>query len=150
MKISKFLYIYFILFLVTSSAFSENQNEEIRLGIMAPLTGDYATAGLDIQRGAEIAASELRENNFNIKLIFENACLPAEGVSAVKKLLSSDKIDALASNYCLITLNAILPIVNENKLVTFQNSVSPLELINQSPYMYTAREKEFRFRNFVS
>jgi branched-chain amino acid transport system substrate-binding protein len=114
----------------------DNNNNEIKFGIMAPLTGDYASAGLDIQRGADIAVSELKESDINVKLILENACLPAEGVSSIKKLITSDKIDALVSNYCLITLNAILPIVNEYKLITFQNSVSPLELFKQTSYMY--------------
>jgi len=35
-------------------------SEEIRIGVMAPLTGDYASAGEEITRGITLAQEQLR------------------------------------------------------------------------------------------
>ena len=123
---------------VTKSAADDIESPKpLRLGVMAPLTGDYASAGEEIRRGVELASEVLAEQGTKIKVTFEDACLPAQGVAALKKLIEVDKIQAVASNYCVITLNAILPIVNKNKVIVFQNSVSPAKLFSQSENFYT-------------
>jgi branched-chain amino acid transport system substrate-binding protein len=104
---------------------------------MAPTTGDYASAGEEIQRGITIAQDQLRLEGIQTKISFENACLPAQGVTALRKMLDKDKIEAIVSNYCVITLNAILPIIAKNSVITFQNSSVPEKLITSSPFTYS-------------
>ena len=111
--------------------------EEIRIGVMAPLTGDYASAGEEITRGITLAQEQLRNEDISVKISFENACLPAQGVSALRKMIDQDKIEAIASNYCVITLNAIRPIIEKQKLITFQNSSVPADLIGSSPFIFS-------------
>lgn len=60
---------------------------EIRIGVMAPLTGDYASAGEEISRGITLAQEQLRTEDISVKISFENACLPAQGVSALRKMI---------------------------------------------------------------
>jgi branched-chain amino acid transport system substrate-binding protein len=109
----------------------------LSLGVLAPLTGDYASAGEEIKRGVELATEILGERGIKTEIIFEDACLPAQGVAAIKKLIEFNKIRAVTSNYCVITLNAIVPIVNKHKVIVFQNSVSPVKLFATSEYFYT-------------
>lgn len=112
-------------------------SQELRLGVMAPLTGDYASAGEEIARGITLAQEQLRTEDISVKISFENACLPAQGVSALRKMIDQDEIEALASNYCVITLNAIRPIIEKQGLITFQNSSVPAELIGSSPFIFS-------------
>ncbi len=112
-------------------------SEEIRIGVMAPLTGDYASAGEEIQRGISLASEQLASAGIKVKVTFENACLPAQGVAALRKMVDRDSIDAIASNYCVITLNAIRPIIEKLNLITFQNSSIAEQLVETSPFIYT-------------
>lgn len=112
-------------------------NAEIRIGVMAPLTGDYAFAGEEITRGITLAQEQLRTEDISVKISFENACLPAQGVSALRKMIDQDKIEAIAANYCVITLQAIRPIIEKQKLITFQNSSVPADLIGSSPFIFS-------------
>ena len=114
-----------------------DDSNEIRVGVMAPLTGDYAFAGEEIQRGITLAEEQLATEKIRIKVIFENACLPAQGVSALRKMVDRDKIDAVVSNYCVITLNAIRPIIEKLKLITFQNSSVSAEFMHSSPFIFS-------------
>jgi branched-chain amino acid transport system substrate-binding protein len=109
----------------------------IRVGVMAPLTGDYASAGEEIRRGITLAEEQLAKEKIDVKVTFENACLPAQGVSALRKMVDRDRIDAVASNYCVITLNAIRPIIEKLHLITFQNSSVATELIQSSPFIFS-------------
>lgn len=110
-------------------------SDEIRVGVMAPLTGDYASAGYEIERGITLAQEKLKSEGITVTVSFENACLPAQGVSALRKMIDHDRIEAIASNYCVITLNAIRPIIDKLKLITFQNSSLSSDLLSSSPYI---------------
>jgi branched-chain amino acid transport system substrate-binding protein len=123
----------------TFSNLTADPNErEVRIGVMASLTGDYASAGDEIRRGISIAEKQLKSSGIPLTVIYEDACLPAQGVTSIKKLIEQDRIHALVSNYCLISLNAISPIITEYKLPTLQNSVTPESMVNASPLIYSS------------
>ncbi len=92
-------------------------NEQFRLGIILPLSGDLASLGENGKNGAELAYSLLATSTQN-KLILEyedDQFKPQNTVSAFNKLVASDKVDAvvcLASGPC----NAIAPIAEEEKV----------------------------------
>ncbi len=120
-----------------SNLSAEADEKEIRIGVMASFTGDYASAGDEIRRGISIAEKQLKDSGIPVTVIYEDACLPAQGVTSVKKLIEQDRIHALVSNYCLISLNAISPIITEYRLPTLQNSVTPESMVNASPLIYS-------------
>lgn len=72
--------------------------KEITLGLMLPLTGDYAVAGQNYQKGVELAL-ELYKKEFpdtSIKLVVEDDGFDVKkGVSAYKKLTTYDHVDAI-------------------------------------------------------
>jgi len=114
-----------------------DETTDIRIGVTAPLTGDYGSAGQEIQRGIQLATERLRGEQIGVKVTFEDACLPAPAVSAVKKMIESDRIEALVGNYCVIALNAIRPIVEKQGLLTVQNLSAPNEFIEASSHVFT-------------
>lgn len=142
MKIGPCLVIFLALLVVGITgipAFAESKpsSDELRVGVLAPLTGDYAAAGEEIARGVNLAKTVLSGEGIEVKVTIEDACLPAQGVSALRKMVEIDKIEAIASNYCVISLNAIRPLLEKNKLITFHNSTVPRELVASSPYVFS-------------
>lgn len=77
---------------------SEPNINEVKLGLMLPLTGDYGAAGQNMQKGMELAIEQYQKNNpgVTIKVATEDdAYDSAKGVSAYKKLVDLDKVDTI-------------------------------------------------------
>lgn len=75
-----------------------NAPKEITLGLMLPLTGDYAVAGQNYQKGVELALDLYKKEypNTSIKLVVEDDGFEVKkGVSAYKKLTTYDHVDAI-------------------------------------------------------
>ncbi|MBN1763002.1 MAG: ABC transporter substrate-binding protein [Methanomicrobia archaeon] len=82
--------------------------EEIKIGIVAPLTGGMNITGTDMWRGAVLAAEEINAMggvNVNgvprrIRLVQGNTDSSAEGgIEAVTKLITEDKVNLLVGGY---------------------------------------------------
>jgi branched-chain amino acid transport system substrate-binding protein len=82
--------------------------EEIRIGIVAPLTGDASTAGNDMWQSAILAADEINAkggvnvNGVNMKITLvkgDTQTSDEGGVKAVTKLITEDKVDLLVGGY---------------------------------------------------
>ena len=67
-------------------------SESVTLGLMLPLSGEYAVAGQNYQKGVELALEKYK----NVKLVVEDDGFDVKkGISAYQKLVEVDKIDAL-------------------------------------------------------
>jgi branched-chain amino acid transport system substrate-binding protein len=76
----------------------ETQASDIKLGLMLPLTGDYAAAGQNMQKGMELAIEQYQKNNPGVTIQVateDDAYDSAKGVSAYKKLVDLDKVDTI-------------------------------------------------------
>ena len=101
------------------------------VGIIAPLSGDYASYGIEIQRGVQLAKDTLESEGIKLKTIFEDACIPSKGVAAAKKLIQIDRISALVGNYCIASMVPNTEIFERNNILAFQSSVVPNSLLNK-------------------
>ncbi len=73
-------------------------DKPLTLGIMLPLTGDYAAAGQNMQKGMELALDEYKKSHpeASIKVVTEDDGYDAKkGVAAYKKLTDLDHVDAI-------------------------------------------------------
>jgi branched-chain amino acid transport system substrate-binding protein len=113
------------------------QVQTIRLGMIAPLTGAFATYGEHIRRGIEIASDDLKEKGINIEVSYEDGCLPAQVRSALTKLINLNLIDGLAGSYCVIGMVASKAILETNHIVSFQTSGATQEILNAGDYLFT-------------
>lgn len=90
--------------------------ETITIGFMAPLTGDAASYGLSILKGAQLAVKEIGLEN--VKLVVEDSkCDPKEAVSAVNKLISVNKVVAIVGEVCSGATLAAAPIAAQHKVI---------------------------------
>ena len=93
----------------------------IKIGVPVPLSGDYASAGQDVLRGAKLAAKDINDDGGvigrKIQIIeADDACSAQVGAQAAQKLVSQE-IAAAAGGYCS---TAALPELN-----TFHRSKIP-------------------------
>jgi branched-chain amino acid transport system substrate-binding protein len=84
------------------------QNTPIKIGVILPLTGDFAYFGAQAKIGIDAALRELNATGTQIKVVYEDdKCLPKDGLRAFKKLISVDKVDQVLGPVCTGSILAV-------------------------------------------
>lgn len=130
---NKFLAISLALFLYSTPLLSE----ELRLGVLAPLSGDFASYGESIQRGTQLAKEELEKQGIKIRLMYENACTPKEALNAIHKMIYIDRINAIAANFCVIAIPPIAKLLEENQIITFHTATASDSILQAGEFIFT-------------
>ena len=94
--------------------------EDIKIGLVAALTGQSAQSGESITRGLTIAMDEInaRGGVLGNKLVLikrDDESSPPKGVTAARELISNEKVAALFGGIDTPVSLAIVPIANQNK-----------------------------------
>ena len=90
------------------------QENNLKIGIILPLTGPIASLGESAKNSAELALTDTK--NKNLELIFEDDSFdPKKTVSAFYKLINTDKVSAVVC-FTSSPCNAVAPIAEENKI----------------------------------
>lgn len=93
----------------------KEQGKVIKVGVLADLTGDYASFLRGAPRGAELAKADIeKELGVPIKLLIEDqkSCDAKETVSIMQKFTSIDHVDFIIGSTCSSTTLAAAPIAN--------------------------------------
>jgi branched-chain amino acid transport system substrate-binding protein len=114
----------------------------IKIGFVAPLTGDVASIGQNMKMAAELAVAEVNSaggiNGRMVAIIAEDGkCDGKEAVTAVTKLINLDKVPVIVGGACSSETVAPAPIAEKAKVVM----LSPL---SSSPAITTAGDYIFR------
>jgi branched-chain amino acid transport system substrate-binding protein len=96
------------------------QAAELKIGLVAALTGQSAQSGEAITRGLTIAIDEINAKGgvLGQKLVLvkrDDESSPPKGVTAARELISSEKVVALFGGIDTPVSLAIVPIANQNK-----------------------------------
>jgi branched-chain amino acid transport system substrate-binding protein len=100
-KLVLFGLMFFILALGTSFTLAQ---ENVKVGVVAPLTGPAANSGIAMQQGMQLAVQEWNEQGgvtvgdqtLQVEALFEDSqSQPAVGLSAAQKLITRDQVDFL-------------------------------------------------------
>jgi len=84
------------------------QNKTIKIGVILPLTGDFAYFGAQAKIGIDTALAEINTVGTQVKVIYEDdKCLPKDGLRAFKKLISVDKVDQVLGPVCTGSILAV-------------------------------------------
>jgi branched-chain amino acid transport system substrate-binding protein len=113
----------------------------LRLGMISPLTGDYAVYGQHIKRGVELAQEDLASKGVETEIYYEDACLPAQAVGAINKLTSLNKIDALVGSYCVVGMIPSVSILEKARVIAFHTSVVPQEMLDSGQYVFSTNAR---------
>ena len=120
----------FVLLLVMAC---EQTGTKLKIGVIAPLTGEGATYGASMKRGINLAL----KNNNDVEVIFEDSKLNSkDGLAAIKKLITFDKVDAIYGAAASGVTTTLISEADKNKIVIFSSISTSDALTNASPYFF--------------
>ena len=146
-----------ILILVYFFAGNAESSNEIKVGVISPLTGDFGTYGGDVRKGISIALEE--EGFENVKVIYEDACLPKEAINAVNKLVNLDRVDLISGVFCIVSVEPILTLADPNNLNVMMVASVPDSFLGISENFFSSHfairdeakaQAEFAYNNLGS
>lgn len=104
--------------LVMGAALPVLAQDAFKVGLVAPMSGPNARYGAFANKGAALAAKEINAAGgvMGKKLDFvsgDSQCVPAEGVSATKRMISFDKLPIVIGDICSSVTLAMQPLAEE-------------------------------------
>ena len=122
--------------------------EEIRIGLVEPVTGSVAYNGNSVVEGAKLAISEVNTAGGilgkQVRLVIEDGqCQPSASVNAVEKLVQKDKVALLVGAFCSSATAAIMPVAQKYKIPLITAVSSKADLTEQgNRYFFRAAETD--------
>lgn len=117
------------------------KEEVIKIGAILPLTGDVAMWGNNTKEGIDLAAERMNQaggvNGTKIMVVYEDSkALPQEGVGAVLKLTTVDKVPAIIDNSVSSVTLAMAPIAEEKKVVIIATGATAPKISEAGNYIF--------------
>lgn len=114
---------------------------EIKIGVSLPLSGDAAVWGKSQKDGYDLALSQINSaggvNGSKLVLTYEDdAGLPRQGVSALRKLLDVDRVSIITGVANSSVALAFIPIINERRVLFVSSGASSPKLTGASKYFF--------------
>jgi branched-chain amino acid transport system substrate-binding protein len=123
-------------------------SESIKIGAILPLTDFGAFWGEMTKAGMNMAVEDLRKEGYEVELVFEDSKGKADmAVSAAQKLLASDKVDVLYTDFSGPS-SAVAPIANNAKKVFVYSAFDPGNLKTNEYALKTFFDAPGECKNF--
>lgn len=113
----------------------------IKLGVLAPLTGDAAAYGEPYLNVVKMALAEINAkggvNGRMLEAIYEDGkCNGKDGASAMQKLVNVDKVQAVLGGVCSSETLSAVPIATQGKVLLFSPGASSPDLTGASTFFF--------------
>jgi branched-chain amino acid transport system substrate-binding protein len=119
------------------AASAHGQAEPLKVGIVGPLTGPFATTGIGFRQGldAYVALHGDKAGGRKIEVIFRDSTAnPTTAKALTEELLVKDKVQLLGGYMLTPEAAAAAPVVNETKTPLFLFNAATPALLKMSPY----------------
>ncbi|RKY12768.1 MAG: hypothetical protein DRP65_00160 [Planctomycetota bacterium] len=135
--------------IVFPSGCSKKRSEakEIKIGVLMPLTGDAASIGVPAWNGIQLAIEQInsRRNSEEplLELVSEDTkALPAEGLSALQKLISIEKLKFVIGPLTSTVTLAVAPLAEQKKVVIISPGASAPKISESGDYIFRSEISE--------
>ena len=113
----------------------------IKIGMVGPLTGDYATYGQSVRNGVQTAIDEINAeggvNGFTLQLIAEDSKGEStEAANAVQKLIDQDKVTAIVGAVLSGETATVAPIAQDSGVLMVTPSSTAPGLTDTGDYIF--------------
>lgn len=110
-----------------------------KIGALLPLTGDNASYGVDCRKGMELALAEYNaKNKSKVILIAEDTRAdPKTAVTAINKLISVDRVSAIAGDMFSNTTLAVAPIAQKSGVVLVTPTASLEDIVRVGDHIFS-------------
>ena len=114
------------------------QKNEIKVGVILPLTGPSSDIGNNILDGIKISADYYNKSSSSkIKLIIEDSKLDAkQAISAANKLIEVDKVVSIIGLASSTEALSVAPICERNKILMISATASTPKLTDAGDYIF--------------
>lgn len=87
-------------------------SQQLKVGLIAPLSGAFAIWGQSIQTAIQMVNTE---SKYPVKLFFhdEKSCAPADTLTGCRRLVSQEKVNIIIAS-CLTGASAIAPLAQKD------------------------------------
>ncbi len=118
-------------------------SDEVTVGVVLPLSGQYALTGTGMRNAMELARSEVNASSLlsgtQLAFIIEDSESTPEGaVRAFKKLIEQDGVPAILGPYTSASTDQIISVAHQNSVVTLSPTSAAEGLGAKSPYLFRA------------
>ncbi|MDR8763733.1 ABC transporter substrate-binding protein [Burkholderia multivorans] len=124
-------------------------NDTLKIGIVAPMSGANSRYGAFALKGAQLAANEINAAGGvlgrKIEIVSgDSQCAPAEGVSATQRLIRFDKVAMIIGDVCSSVTLAMQPVVESTQTILMNAASSNPEIT----YRAGVGGYKWTFRNY--
>jgi branched-chain amino acid transport system substrate-binding protein len=115
------------------------KSEEVRIGFIAPLSGEAATYGISARRGFDLALKDLNYSILgrNVRVFYEDGrCTGKEAVTGAQKLISVNKVILIIGELCSSATLAIAPLAEQNKVLLISPASTSPEITKAGDYIF--------------
>lgn len=129
------------LFLVGCGSKKDAASDIIKIGVIAPLTGDLAQYGTPAKDGFQLKIDEINAaggiNGKKIELVIEdNKGDVNESVNIFKKLKGQDKVDIIVGPIISSTSNAVAPLAQQGKVVMITPTGTNIDITKGRDFVF--------------
>ncbi|MCA0445332.1 MAG: ABC transporter substrate-binding protein [Bacteroidetes bacterium] len=109
------------------------KQEKIKIGVVAPLTGEGATYGASMKRGFDLAF----DGDSTLEILYQDSKFDSKlAVTILEKYISVDKIKIIYGEAASGVSLAMVPVSDKNKVIQFSSISSSDDLQKSSDYFF--------------
>lgn len=123
------------------------KSQEVKIGVLMPLTGDAASLGVPAWNAIQLAMEQANDKRTpgmpKLTLLAEDTkALPANGVSALRKLGSIEEVKLVIGPLTSTVALAVAPVAEKNKVVIISPGASAPKISESGDYIFRVEISE--------
>ncbi len=131
------LYAFAILLLFLVACTSQT-TDKIRIGVVAPFTGDAAVYGEATEHAIKILRSELDPAlDQKLEIYYEDACLAKEAINSAHKLVDANHVDMVTGVFCIVGVDPIVSLTKPLQISVMMTAAVPDTIIKLQGYVFS-------------
>ena len=129
-----------VIVLIAVFGSSNKEQDVIKIGFLAPISGDLAMYGLSSKAAVELAAEKANYeiDGKKVEFVYEDGkCNGQDATSAVNKLINVDDVKYIFGGFCSSETLAAAPVAESNKVLMLSMASSSPQLKTAGDYIFT-------------
>jgi len=124
-----------VLFAVQGGQGGQSATSTVKVGVLAPLSGDASAYGESFQKAVAFAKKDLGADD--IEIIYEDSkCSGKAAVNAANKLINVDNVDVILGEMCSSATLAVAPVANKNNVPIISPASTSPDLSDAGEYTF--------------
>ncbi len=124
---------------------NDDLRTEFLIGCSTPLTGDGANYGRSVKEGVDLAVEQINQTHFlekPLRIVYaDDKMSPKDGVNAVNKLITVDKVPLIIGPFGSSIVLATAPIAEKSKTILISASATADDIKNAGDYIFRITPK---------